>query len=231
MWVRQTLSTLDFTTKVKSKRIVMHSGSVVGRFLFDPFRKVNKIKAARGDEFDMVEDVQYLDALEKAKGRLLKKASIAMDNILNSYSRVLPRAKELGIKLCAENREGTMELPIDDKMSAFLDTLPEQEAVGYWHDTGHAQIKHEAGLADHYELLSLNSDRLTGFHLHDVTGEDRDHSEIGTGRINFDRLSQFFQPHHALVLELHPALKVEQVRASHEIILSLLRNREKELKS
>ena len=66
MWVRQTLSTLDFTTKVKSKRIVMHSGSVVGRFLFDPFRKVNKIKAARGDEFDMVEDVQYLDALEKA---------------------------------------------------------------------------------------------------------------------------------------------------------------------
>ena len=231
MWVRQTLSTLDFTTKVKSKRIVMHSGSVVGRFLFDPFRKVNKIKAARGDDFDMVEDIQYLDALEKAKGRLLKKASIAMDNILNSYSRVLPRAKELGVKLCAENREGTMELPIDDDMSAFLDTLPEQEAVGYWHDTGHAQIKHEAGLADHYELLSLNSDRLTGFHLHDVTGEDRDHSEIGTGRINFDRLSQFFQPHHALVLELHPALKVEQVRASHEIILSLLRNREKELKS
>ena len=69
MWVRQTLSTLDFTTKVKSKRIVGAPGSVVGRFLFDPC-KVNKIKAARGDEFAMVEDVQYLDALEKAKEAL-----------------------------------------------------------------------------------------------------------------------------------------------------------------
>ena len=229
MWVRQTLATLDFTTKVKASRVVMHSGSVFGRFLFDPFKKVEKLKKQRGQDVELVDDVQYHNALDKARNKLLKKAGHALQYIVDSYARVLPRASELGQKLCVENREGFMELPVDEDMSAFLDSLPEQETIGYWHDTGHAQIKQEAGLADQFELLTLNCDRLAGFHIHDVTGEDRDHSELGTGRVNFERISQFFQPSHALVLELHPALKTEQVRASHEILLELLKKREKEL--
>ena len=84
-------------------------------------------------------------------------------------------------------------------------------------------------MTDQFALLSLNSDRLTGFHIHDVTGDDRDHSELGTGRVNIERISQFFQPSHALVLELHPALKTEQVNASHEILKGLLKKRSQEL--
>jgi sugar phosphate isomerase/epimerase len=229
MWVRQTLATLDFTKKLNAHRIVMHSGSVIGRFLFNPFKKVEKLKKQHGEDEDLVEDIQYLNALDKAKNKMLKKAKPALQHIVDSYSRVLPRARELGLKLCAENREGFMELPLDEGMSAFLDSLPEQDSVGYWHDTGHAQIKQEAGLTDQFELLSLNSDRLTGFHIHDVTGDDRDHSELGTGRVNIERISQFFQPSHALVLELHPALKTEQVNASHEILKGLLKKRSQEL--
>ena len=226
MWVSQTLNTLDMTTKVHAPKVVMHSGSIIGRFLFDPFRKVEKIRESRGPDADLTEDLPYLDALEKANSKVMKKADVALQNIIQSYTRVLTEAKNLGLKLCAENREGFMELPLDNKFSHFLNQLPEQEAVGYWHDCGHAQIKQMAGLTTQMDLLTVNNDRLAGFHIHDVTGHDQDHQEMGTGSIDFEAISQFFRPDQALVLELHPRLKVEAVKASHEYLLDLLKRKD-----
>jgi sugar phosphate isomerase/epimerase len=76
------------------------------------------------------------------------------------------------------------------------------------------------------DLLSVNNDRLCGFHIHDVTGHDQDHQELGTGSVDFEQISQFFRPDQALVLELHPRMPVEGVRASHEYLLDLLKRKD-----
>ena len=228
MWVHQTHQTLELTDKIKAPKVVMHSGSVVGQFFFDPFKKVEKLREAMGPDADLTEDIPFLTALEKATAKVMKKADLALQNVIASYARVLPDARKLGIQLCAENREGFMELPLDSKFSHFLDQLPEQDAVGYWHDTGHAQIKQLAGLTSQMDLLSVNNDRLAGFHIHDVVGNDKDHQELGTGSIDFELISKFFRPDQALVLELSPGVKPEGVEASHEYLLDLLKRKDNE---
>ncbi len=139
-----------------------------------------------------------------------------MPRIIASYERAIPWAKERNVRLCLENREGMEEMPIDADYADFIDKLPEHEHVGYWHDTGHAQIKHQLGLLDHREHLTAMADRLTGFHLHDVTETGRDHQVPGTGTIDFKMIAEFVRPEHTLVLELSPRLTREEVLASPE---------------
>ena len=228
MWAHQTLQTLELTSKIEAPYVVMHSGSIVGRFFFDPFKKVESLRSSLGPEADLTENMEFQAALDKATAKVMKKADLALQNNVYAFSRVLPEAKKLGLRLCAENREGFMELPVDSKFSQFLDMLPEQESVGYWHDTGHAQIKQLAGLTSQTDLLSVNFDRLCGFHIHDVIGNDKDHQELGEGCIDFDSVSKFFRPEHALVLELSPSLRPEAVRSSHEYLLELLKRKDAE---
>ena len=52
-------------------------------------------------------------------------------------------AREKGICFGLENREGLEELPLDADFAGFLqESLPDSSIYGYWHDTGHAQLKH-----------------------------------------------------------------------------------------
>jgi len=134
----------------------------------------------------------------------------------------LPEAKARGLKLCLENREAIEEMPIDADYDDFLGSLNEPENAVYWHDTGHAQIKHQMGLLDHRTHLEKMSSRLAGFHLHDVSDEGRDHQVPGTGTIDFKMVSEFVRPEHTLVLELSPKLTTEEVLASRDYIAGVL---------
>ncbi|MGB0289573.1 MAG: sugar phosphate isomerase/epimerase, partial [Opitutales bacterium] len=93
---------------------------------------------------------------------------------------------------------------------------------GYWHDTGHAQLKHRLGLLDHRSHLEAMAPRLVGFHLHDVSEGGRDHRVPGTGTIDFKMVAEFIRPEHTLVLELSPSLSRDQVRASRDYLLETL---------
>ena len=53
--------------------------------------------------------------------------------------------------------------------------LPADAPAGYWHDTGHAELKQTMGLLEHRSHLAAMAPRLIGFHLHDVSAEGRDH--------------------------------------------------------
>jgi sugar phosphate isomerase/epimerase len=86
----------------------------------------------------------------------------------------------------------------------------------------HAQIKHQHGLLDHREHLTAMADRLTGFHLHDVSDRGLDHQVPGTGTIDFKMIAEFVRPEHTLVLELSPRLTTEEVLASRDYIGGIL---------
>jgi hypothetical protein len=55
-----------------------------------------------------------------------------------------------------------------------------------------------------------------------VDAERRDHRPIGAGCTDFKKLSRFWKPEHALVLELSPGVPVESVIASRERIAACL---------
>ncbi len=222
LWQRYSMQTLDFANKVGADRVVMHSGSV-SFFFFSPEARLEKwIDESGISAHELSEDKTFLKRRDKAM-KAIRKASVkTMLRIKENYGQLLPEVKSRGLKLCLENREGMEEMPIDGDYDDFLESLNEPEHAVYWHDCGHAQIKHQLGLLDHRAHLEKMSLRLGGFHIHDVSESGRDHQVPGTGTIDFKMIAEFVRPEHTLVLELSPKLTTEQVLASREYIAQVL---------
>lgn len=217
MWFRNTLKTIDFAERVGATLMVIHSGSV--RFLWSqPGDKLEDMR--RNDILGQEPSEATLAAYQKLKGKTLakirRKRTGAINRLVAAYQSILPAAKEKGVRLGIENREGIEEMPIDTEMKDLLERLGEPEWFGYWHDAGHAELKHRLGLLDHKTMLEQNSARQFGFHLHDVSDSDRDHRPLGTGVIDWPMVRSFMRPDHFFILELSPRLTREQVLASKQ---------------
>jgi sugar phosphate isomerase/epimerase len=217
LWHRYSLQTFDFAVKVGASRVVMHSGSV-NFFLGSPEgRLVRWIdKAGLG-----AEDLRGHEAFAKKRDRVMKRIKKAsgrgwLERVKLSYKKLLPEVRERGLTLGIENREGFEELPMDDEFEDFLNSLGSGAPVGYWHDCGHAQIKHQYGLLDHAKHLEKFAPRLVGFHIHDVNEDGKDHRVPGSGVIDFGMIAEFARPEHSLILELSPGLSIDDVRRSRD---------------
>jgi sugar phosphate isomerase/epimerase len=222
-WVRQTKRTIDFAAKVKARVVVCHLGSAF--FLwFNPVRKLQTYLAAHPDA-GRLGDKKYQALLAKAVGKLRQRMGRFWDNTRDSVGKVLAYAAEKNVILGFENREKFEELPVDADFPSFLAGLPAGAAAGYWHDTGHAEIKQDLGLLTQKQQLTDNAARLIGFHLHDVNADGDDHQSVGSGRVDFAMISEFWRPYHTLVLEIGPRATVEEVRSSKARLDELLQLR------
>lgn len=210
MWLRSSRRTMEFANLVGASRVVMHSGSI--SFMYRSPKPV--LEQLKGEN--------TLPSREKALTRLHKKGEVGITRVLTNYEKLLPDAETFQVELGIENREGILELPIDAKFSDFFEHLPDSERIGYWHDTGHAQIKDRLGLLKHRTHLENLADRLLGFHLHDVNSEGHDHQVPGTGSVDFDMIREFVRPHHTLVAELSPRLSRDEVTVSRDYLLEKL---------
>jgi len=218
LWNQYTAQTLDFAVKVGAKRVVIHSGSN-WYFFKSPEVKLDEWTAEQElKACDLLDSKEFITARDRAMKRIKKVSKKTMPRIIASYQRALPWLQERGLQLGLENRESMDEMPIDADFADFLKELGEPESFGYWHDTGHAQIKHQLGLLDHRAHLEQMDDRLVGFHLHDVSESGRDHQVPGTGTIDFAMIAEFVRSEHTLVLELSPKLTAEQVLQSRDHI-------------
>ena len=219
-WVRHTKRSIDFAAQVKARVLVCHLGSVKF-FWLNPARKLRGY-AKLHPKAKIPEDAKYRALLQKSTEKLRKKMGPFWERTKASINEVLEHAKLKGVKLGLENREKFEELPVDEDFPNFLNGLPADASAGYWHDTGHADIKEKMGMINHRLQLDLMKPRTIGFHLHDVNAEGSDHQPIGTGQIDFNMVSEFWRPEHVLVLELSPRVSVAGVRASKEKIEGLL---------
>jgi sugar phosphate isomerase/epimerase len=217
LWHRYTRRSIDFAATIGAGCVVLHSGSVRFRFR-NPAHRVHRYLAGK-PAGDRLYDPVYTKLIERSLGRIRAKSVRFMANLRAAFGEIIPYARQHGILLGVENREGLVELPIDDEMACFLDELPGSELVGYWHDSGHAAIKEQYGLLDHRAHLLENGRRLVGFHLHDVNESGRDHQPIGCGIIDFGMIAGFFRPDHVVVLELSPRLSVEEVLNSRDFLM------------
>lgn len=221
-WNRYTNQTLDFAESVNARNVVMHSGSA--RFFFRaPAQKLNRwIRSEKLNPTELSANKSFLRKRDRAL-RLIEKASRKpMQRVEDSFAETIDLLKERDLKLCIENREGLAEMPLDNRIVGLMDSFTSSGKVGYWHDTGHAQIKHHLGLLDHHEHLHSLKKHIAGFHLHDVTEDGRDHQPIGIGTVNFEMIAGFVRPEHELVLELSPQLSSQEVLASKDYICNLM---------
>jgi len=204
---RHTLKTLDFAQRLKARLVVLHMGSVPLKNYTD--RLLDLLKEGQRDtpKFQRLCD----EVMEKREARKERHLGYAYE-ILN---RLAMEAEARGILLGVENREALEEVPFESDFMLFFREF-RNPAVCYWHDTGHAQIKHNLGFIDHQMHLESLADRLAGFHLHDVEPPGRDHRPPGQGMIDFAGLKPWVKPEHLKVFELSPSVTAEEVRAGVE---------------
>lgn len=220
-WLRHTKRSIDFAAQVKARALVCHLGSV-SFFWFNPARDIRNYLRDHPDAGRKAGDNGYRALVERSLLKLRKRMKPFWDQTKASINEVLEYATQKGVKLGFENREKFEELPLDSDYPEFMGSFPETAPVGYWHDTGHADIKEGMGLLTHREHLQKLEPRLLGFHLHDVNAHGQDHQPIGGGHIDFQMVSSFWRPHHLLTLELSPRVTLDEVRLSKQRIDALL---------
>lgn len=202
--LKSTLKTLDFAVRVKAPLVVLHMGSVEMK---DYTRKLEDLLAGGRKDSTKYERL----ATEAAERREAKKEPF-VERAYETLRKIVPEAEARGLRLGIENREALEEIPFESDFMFFFNEF-KSPAVTYWHDTGHAQIKENLGFIRHAMHLESLTDRLAGFHIHDVKLPCRDHCPPGSGMIDFAALKPCVKPEHLKVFEFSPALSVEEVRS------------------
>lgn len=219
-WLRHTKASIDFAARVKARVLVCHLGSV-GFFWFNPARTLRHYLHEHRGAGRTPEDRRYHQLLAKCLARLRRRMGPFWQQTQDSIREVLEHARQKGVTLGFENREKFDELPLDADFPEFMAAFAPDAPVGYWHDTGHADIKEGMGLLKHREHLARLSPRLVGFHLHDVNAQGDDHQGVGCGHVDFRMVSTFWRPEHLLTIELGPRATVEDVIASKQRVEAL----------
>lgn len=130
-----------------------------------------------------------------------------------SLAEIAEYASPRGIAIGLENRFYYQEIPSFEEMGLLLGEYP-ISLVGYWHDTGHAQVLEHLGFTPHQDWLGAYSPRMLGVHLHDVHGI-KDHRVPGAGGVDFRVVATYFPEQALRVCEFghdYTALEISQGR-------------------
>ena len=201
---RHTVKTLETAERVGAKLVVLHMGAIEMREYTD---KLIEMLGAGQKETSKYEKV-CMEVIEKRESKKDRYVDLANEML----KRVAEEAARRGLMLGVENREALEEIPLETDFMFFFRDFP-GGTVRYWHDTGHAQIKHNLGFIDHVLHLESMAEQLAGFHIHDVQFPGRDHCAPGTGMIDFASLKPLVRPEHIRVFEMSPGLSADEVKA------------------
>lgn len=201
-----TLRTLDIAAEFKAQYLVLHMGSVP----LNPAKWTKPLTemTAEGLAHDpdyVRHKLAFVRKREKLGPRYFQRAIAALEQIA-------ARAKEVGVKLAVESRSRFEDMPTEREMIALQEHFADNPWVGYWHDFGHVQLKHNLGLLDHRQWLGTISPHLIGGHVHDVEWPARDHRVPLTATLVYEDLLPFFPRDCPLVWELSSTRDEGQIR-------------------
>jgi sugar phosphate isomerase/epimerase len=210
--MEMTFRTLEIAAEFKAKYLVLHMGSVPM-----PSKKWTKPLTAM-----VAAGEQNTPAYVKDKIAFVKKrekiAPLYFSRAIESLEQIAEKAKEYGVKLAVESRSRFEDMPNEREMVKLQEHFKDNEWVGYWHDFGHVQLKHNLGLLDHYEWLEKMQPYTIGGHVHDVEWPARDHRTPFAGAtIDYQPLLNFFPADCPLIWELSPTRKSEEIRRMLEV--------------
>lgn len=201
--MKLTLATIDWAAKLGAPFVVVHTGRIRSLDLTDPLRKMVESgkRMSRSFVSKKIAAIQAREKLSEANNRFVH----------DCLQDILPHAANMGIKLGIENREYYEAAPLEREMKDFIESLHSPHA-GYWHDFGHAQIKHNMGLIDHAQHLEKMSPLLIGCHIHDTRWPFRDHCPPFTGETPFEKLVPLLPKKFAAVLEMSPRTEAADIQ-------------------
>jgi sugar phosphate isomerase/epimerase len=203
-----TFKTLEIAAEFKAHYLVLHMGSVPM-----PSRKWTKPLTAM-----VAAGQQNTPGYVKEKIAFVKKrekiAPLYYQRAVESLEQIAEKAAELGVKLAVESRSRFEDMPTEREMVRLQEHFAENPWVGYWHDFGHVQLKHNLGLLDHHEWLERIQPHIIGGHVHDVQWPARDHRTPFTGTLDYDSLLKFFPAGCPLIWELSPTRQTQEIKDS-----------------
>jgi len=200
---RYSLKTLEMAQRLKAGLVVLHMGCIDMKEYTD---KLIEMVGAGQQQTPKYEKLcaEVIEKREQKKERHIQLAN-------EMLARLSAEAEARGIRLGIENREALEEIPLESDFTLFFKEF-NTPAICYWHDTGHAQIKENLGFIHHGMHLGSLSDRLAGFHLHDVQFPGRDHCPPGAGMIDFASLRPMVKAEHIKVFEFGPGVAVADLK-------------------
>ena len=204
---RYSLKTIEMAQRLQAALVVLHLGSIDMKDYTDKLIEMLGAGQQHTPKYEKL-CAEVIDKREQKKERHIQLAN-------EMLARLAVEADARGIKLGVENREALEEIPLESDFTLFLKEF-NAPAICYWHDTGHAQIKENLGFIHHGMHLGSLSDRLAGFHIHDVQFPGRDHCPPGSGMIDFAALKPMVKPEHIKVFEFGPGVAVEDVKRGVE---------------
>jgi sugar phosphate isomerase/epimerase len=199
-----TFQTIDFAARLGAPNVVLHLGLV-------PMEPITDQLVAMAEEGEHLSRA-YVKAKIKAVQHRESRAPRFLQRAKDCLSKIVEHAAEKNVRLGIESRQGFEEIPSESEMIALLEEF-DPPTVGYWHDFGHVQVKHNLGFLDHHEWLQKVSPRLLGCHLHDTQWPGRDHCVPFTGQVDYDRLIPLLPPDTLFVWEMSPRRKREEIIA------------------
>ena len=201
-----TFKTLEIAAEFNARYLVLHMGSVPL-----PSRKWTKpltalVAAGAQNTPEYVKDkIAFVKKREKI-------APLYFNRAIEALEQIAEKAAEYGVKLAVESRSRFEDMPTEREMVKLQEHFAGNEWVGYWHDFGHVQLKHNLGLLDHHEWLEKMAGYIIGGHVHDVQWPARDHRTPFTGTLDYEPLLRFFPAGCPLIWELSPTRKAEEIR-------------------
>jgi sugar phosphate isomerase/epimerase len=200
---RHSLKTIETAARVQAQVVVLHLGEIEMK----EYTERLVAMAQDGQKGTPKYEKLCAELLEKREEKKIEAVDLAGEML----GRLAAEAEKRGLKLGVENRAALEEIPLEDDLGFLLREFS-RPGVGYWHDTGHAQIKENLGFISHTMHLESLAGRLLGLHVHDVEFPARDHRPPGRGMIDFAALKPWVKPQHIKVFEFSPSLTEEEAR-------------------
>ena len=201
-----TFRTLELAAEFSAQYLVLHMGSVP----LNPHKWSKRLTAM------VAEGRQTHPEYVKAKLEFVRKREkiglLYYQRAQDALAAIAERAATLGVKLAIESRSHYEDVPDEREMERLQDHFADNPWVGYWHDFGHVQLKHNLGLLDHYEWLERIAPRIIGGHVHDVEWPARDHRVPFSGTLDYAAILRYFPPDCPLVWELSPTREADDIR-------------------
>lgn len=207
--VKLSLQTIDFAAEVGGRYVVVHMGSV-----------------------SMPKRTEHLEALVEA-GRLNDRAYVAakhdfirqreklgphyFQRARDALARLTDHAANRDIILAIESRSHYEQVPSEREMAGLMEDFRDNPHVGYWHDFGHVQRKHNLALLDHAQWLTRMLPHLVGCHVHDVEWPARDHRVPFYGDMDLGKLLDLVPANLPLVWELSSSRRKVHIRKAKEV--------------
>jgi len=216
--MRHTLKTFDTAQRVEAPFVVLHLGEIEMQSIFR--RRSSTSRLTEMIENGQRESPAYERLVRDVSERRERRKGPHLEWVYEALHRLADEAQKAGIRLGIENREAVEEIPLESDFPLLFKEF-RHPALGYWHDTGHAQIKQNLGFIDHAMHLESLADSLLGLHVHDVQFPGGDHCPPGAGTIDFRALQPSVKPSHPKILELSPQVPVEDLQAGLAHIQSI----------